>query len=117
MRILKPNQKDNNTEYISTNHIYVYVMDYGRKCILKEIKMEPGRHTWMWIALAERDPIDIVDFYNNNRICSFNNAINRSINNMYCTIYEFENFDEMIKNWNKITYKNNITTIYKGEEK
>jgi hypothetical protein len=91
-------------------------MDYGRKYILKEIKIEAGKHTWMWISFDSQEVLDISNLYNNNKICSFDNAINRSINDLYCTVYEFDNFDEMIKNWNKIRYESNITTTYKGEK-
>ena len=116
MRILTPNKTNSEIEYVSISNIYVYILDYGRKFLLREVKLEPGRHTWIWVPLETQHTIDISDFYNNNRVCSFNNAINRAINDMYCTVYEFKDIEEMIKCWKKIEYHSNITTVYKGTE-
>lgn len=113
MTVLDPNT-GKEVHYIVKGHVYVKVMDFHQKSYLKEIKISPGQRTWQWIKLEEEDYIDISDI--DGRYCSFDNAINRAINNPYCTVYEFDSYAEMAKNWDKIKYQNTITTTYKEEE-
>ena len=110
MKILKPNTGENIVP-ISKNNVYVNVMDFGVKFLLKEIKVAPGQHTFYWVPLKADKIIDIsdIDFY----ICSFDHAINKMVNNAYCTVYSFDNFEEMVKMWNDIKYIDNIATVYK----
>ena len=58
-------------------------------------------------------PINISDL--NGRYTSFDFAINRSINDPYCTVYVFKDCAEMMNNWEEIKYNDTITTQYKGK--
>ena len=121
MKILNPITKKTGkqeTIYINSNDIYVFVTDFGAIYLLREIKLEPGRHTWSWIPIVSKleTCIDISGVYNTDKVCSFHNAINRSINDLYCTVYQFNNFDELFKNSDKVKYKNDIKTIYLAKE-
>ena len=113
MKILNPNTGKNRVP-ILINHVYVSISDYGTKLLLKEIKINIGQHTWYWIEMKERLPIDISGI--NDSYCTFNNAINRSVNNPYCTVYEFDSYDDMIRGWEDIKYIANIETMYEGKE-
>ena len=116
MRILKPkidNQKDPNIEYIVQSHVYVKVTDYGLVSILKEVLLAPGNTLWMWIVMKENLPIDI---FHSDKIHSFNEAVNRSVNDLYCTLYEFSSYKEILESWEDIKYIDDIGIIYKQEE-
>jgi len=116
MRVLKPkidNQKDPEIEYIVQNHVYAKITDYGLVSILKETLIAPGHIIWMWIAMKENHPIDI---NHSDKINSFNEAINKSVNDLYCTLYEFKSCKEMLEYWENIKYIDDIGTIYKQEE-
>ena len=122
MRILerninkKTNKKD--FEYIPRHHVYVRVLDHGPLfLILKEIIIETGSKTWTWIFIKEDIPIDISEVISLKKTCSFDNAINRAVNDPYSTVYEFENYKEMIEKWKEIAYKDEIKTIYISEKK
>ena len=112
MRILEPN---NGREIvpISVHHIYIQATDTHRKLLLKEIKIGPAQHSWEWIDFRTNRLVDLSGI--GDRYCSFDNAINRSVNDLYCTVYEFENFEEAVKNWGNIKYTDNITTVYSSE--
>lgn len=114
MKILKPNTE---AKYVPIykQHFYVSAMDTKEKKFLKEIKVGAAQHTWEWMSFKTDRFVDISDIANN--YCTFNNAINRAVNNAYCTVYEFESLDEMISNWLEIKYIDSITTIYKSKEK
>ena len=113
MRILNPNTGQ---EFIPINkhHSYVSAMDTRWKLFLKEVKIGPGQHTWEWISLRTDRCVDLSGI--NDKYCSFDNAINRAVNNPYITVYEFSDHEEMIKEWDNIKYVDSITTIYKSEE-
>lgn len=118
MKILNPNTGENNV-LINRNNTFVSVSDYGSISVLKEIIISPGQHHWEWIGLFTQGkiysiPINISDI--GNRFSSFNNAINKEINNPYSTVYEFDNFLAMAKNIADIKYIDPITTIYRAEE-
>lgn len=113
MKILKPNIKEHIVP-ISKNSVYVYVMDYGAKFFLKEIKVSPGQHTWYWIPLKVDKFIDISN--TDGHICTFDSAINKVVNDAYRTVYSFDNFDEMVRMWDNIKYIDNIVTVYKDVE-
>ena len=109
MQILRPNTGEDIVP-VMTNHIFVYVTDYGFKAILKEIVIGPGHHHWEWIAFSSNKPVDITNI--GNRFSTFDNALNRAVNDLYCTIYKFVDFDEVIREWGLIMYVDNIKTIY-----
>ena len=113
MRILEPDTgKDH--EYIIKSHLFVRITDYGKKNLLKEIIVSPGQHSWEWISFDSQTPIDISDI--GDRYSSFDNAINRSVNNIYCTVYEFDDFDDLRKNWRKVIFVDRVKTKYCGED-
>ena len=114
MKILNSNTGEDIVP-VATNHVFVYVTDYGLKAILKEIVVDLGQHHWEWIAFSSNKPVDISDI--GNRFSTFDNALNREVNDVYCTIYEFQDFNEVIREWDSIKYVDNIKTIYKAEEK
>ena len=113
MRILKPNVGDKFVP-IAKQHSYVRATDTKQKLFLKEIKIGPAQHTWEWISLRTDRQVDLSGI--NDRYCSFDNAINRAVNDMYCTVYEFDSTDEVISEWDNIKYIDSITTIYKSKE-
>lgn len=114
MKILKPNI-DDSVVYIPTNLVYIYVTDYKAKFILKKFKVRPGQHTWYWVPFDSDDEIDLSQF-GEDLYYSFDRSINRAINNAYATVYMFNNMEEMVREWENITYKNNIQTVYKEEK-
>ena len=113
MKILSPNVENKEVEYIVKNHIFVKVMDYGRKYMLKQIYIRAGMSTWYWIDLRPSESIDMSrDF----KVQSFDEAINRAVNNRYCSVYDFDTLDEMLNSWQQIIYKDDITTLYKSTD-
>ena len=114
MRILEPNT-GKETESISKSSIYVFITDYKLIKILKEVKVSPGQHTFFWISLESDKCMDISDIVLNGKYCTFDHAINRAVNDSYCTLYEFDSISQLTKNWDKIKYVDRIKTKY--EEK
>jgi len=112
MRILKPNIGKEIVPILKSD-IYVVITDYGLKSLLREIKISPGQHHWCWIDLKVGNIIDISG--TESKYCSFDNAINRMVNDAYSTIYEFEDYDDMVNNWKEIKYVETIETIYKSD--
>ena len=112
MRILQPNTGKENV-MILKNHLYVYITDYKTRFFLKQIKIMPGQILWHWIPFKVDKIIDLTE--NHNLTCSFEIAINKAVNDAYSTVYEFEDYDEMVKHWDDIKYVDNITTVYKSE--
>jgi hypothetical protein len=111
MRVLKPND-GKCVKYIVSNHSYVKVWDYGKKHILCNIKMSDssfGEKIWAWILTSAEDGCtDLKDV----AYSSFDEAINRAVNNPYCTVYTAETFLELADNWEKIKYIDTIETSY-----
>ena len=114
MNILEPNTGEE-AHYIVKDNVYVSVTDYGQLSLLKEIKIGPGQRTWYWIVLKETVMIDVSDVIDAGQYCSFDHAINRAVNDPYCTVYAFGSYQEMAKDWKKIKHVETITTIYKEE--
>ena len=114
MKILNPNVGDKIIP-IAKNNIYAKITDFGLKSFLREIKINPGQHSWHWIELKLDNCIDISETVNTGRSCSFEHSINRAVNDLYCTVYEFVDYDDFIANWTKIKYVESITTVYKSE--
>lgn len=110
-RALHPNNGED-IVLVDTNHIFVSITDYGLKTILKEVIVSPGQHHWEWIAFSRDRPINISKIGNN--YSSFNNALNRAINDPYRTVYEFVGIEDII--WDHIEFIDNIKTVYKAEE-
>ena len=110
MGILNSNTKED-VVLIIKNHTFLYVTDYNLKALLIEIVVAPGQHHWEWVKFSPIDYIDISDI--GNRFSTFENAINNAVNDIYCTVYEFVDFDEVVKEWDSVKYIDNITTIYK----
>jgi hypothetical protein len=114
MKMLKPNTGEKIVP-IAKYHVYVFATDTKNRFFLKELKIAPGHHTWEWVSLRTDRFIDISSIGDNS--CSFENAINKAVNDPYSTVYELENFNELFKSWDDIKYVEGITTIYKCEDK
>ena len=116
MRILDYNILDNNTQicYINRYEIYVSITDYGLKKLLKEVVVSPGQHIWHWIPLKEEKAINLGE--EGLTYSSFDEAINREVRDNYAIVYVFENYNEMMKHWNEIVYKDKKLTIYQGAD-
>lgn len=117
MKILKAkynSDSENEVFYIAKNNIYVAVTDYGLKLWLQEIRIKFGNDGWYWVPLKQGNKIYIGN--GEEQYSTFEEAINRKVNDLYCTVYEFDSFDEMIKNWNKIEYQDCIQAKYKEQK-
>jgi len=112
MRILNPNTGEEIVPVV-TNNIFVSVTDYGLKAFLKEIIVSHGQHHWEWVPFNSNKPVDILGI--GDRFSSFDNALNRGVNDLYATVYEFNDFDEIVRQWDNIKYVDNIKTIYQSE--
>ena len=113
MQILEPNTGEDNI-FIPKDDVYVYITDYGKLALLVEIETGTVLSKYYWFDLTRNRKINISQV---SRECdTFETAINRAINNMYCTVYRFQNFGEVVIEWNKIRYIDNIKTIYKQKE-
>lgn len=113
MNILNPNTGQGYVPILK-QHLYIMVTDFEEKLFLKEIKIGPGQHTWQWISFKVEKFVDISGI--NGNYCTFDNAINRAVNNPYCTVYAFDSFGEMVNLWLKVKYIDSIETVYKSEE-
>jgi hypothetical protein len=113
MKILRSN---NGQQFvpIAKQHIYICATDTKQKMFLKEIKIGPAQHTWEWVNFKTERFVDLSGI--SDRYCSFDNAINRAVNDLYCTVYECDSFEEVVNNWDDIKYIDGITTVYKSEE-
>ena len=112
MKVLNPNVEEK-VVFIPKNLVYVYVTDYGKMALLKEIKVDAGQHTWYWMDLKEEAFINISGI--KNQYCTFENAINRAINDPYCTVYSFHSFEQFALNIRSVVYVDSIKTVYKTE--
>ena len=113
MRILNPNT-GKKTESIFKTDVYVLITDYGLKKLLIEVKIGPGQHIFIFSPLEKNKCVDISGKIG--KSCSFDNVINMVVNDPYCTLYEFNSYDEMVENWGKIMYIDNIKTKYEEEK-
>ncbi len=113
MRILNPNT-GKETESIFKTDVYVLITDYKLKKLLIEIKVNPGQHIFIFSPLEKNKYVDMSEIFE--KTYSFDNAINMAVNDPYCTLYEFSSYDEMVENWAKIKYVDNIKTKYKEKE-
>ena len=115
MQILKPNS-GKEIQYISKNDVLVKITDFGAIFFLKEIIIGPGQHTWEWIPLKEDRPIDLSGM--DNKYSTFDHALNRSVNDPYCTIYHFISYSDFFGDYtkNEIKYYDNIKTRYTSVE-
>jgi len=116
MKILEPNVEGKEIEFIGTDQIYIAVWDHGLRFILYHISTGPGQSTWYWILMKEgSSPIDINPLHY--KCETFDEIINKTINNMYCSVYQFKEYKDMVKNWDNIKYIEKKTTLYKAKEK
>ncbi len=99
------------------NHIFVYITDYKVRALLMEIIVAPGQHHWEWVVITTASNISVDVSSLGDRFSSFDHALNRAVNDLYCTVYEFETFYDLAKNWEEIEYVDSITTVYKAGEK
>lgn len=113
MKILEPNTKEK-VIFISKNSLYVSITDYNLKFLLKEIKIGPGSHIWSWMSLKEDSLLDLSE--EGMKYPSFELSINKEVNNPYKTVYQFDTYEDLIENWNKIEYKDKIGTEYKEKK-
>ncbi len=116
MNILQPNN-GKEIHYIVSSHVYVKVWDYGKKFLLSHLKLPnvqtPIREAiWIWLGLTEGTLTDASELSHS----TFEDAINKAVNNPYTTVYEFESYEDMAKHWSDIEYVDTITTTYKSEE-
>lgn len=119
MDILQPNN-GKEVQYIISSNIYIKVWDYGKKTLLTNLKIPYaktsfegiGKSTWTWLNLTEGSCTDLSE----SSWASFDDAINKAVNNPYCTIYVFDTYEDMAKHWGDIKYVETITTTYKSKK-
>ena len=99
---------------VAIGNFFVYVTDYGAKAFLKEIIVSYGQHHWEWVSFNRNIPVDIIDI--GNKYSSFDNALNRAVNDPYRTVYEFRDMEEAASRWEDIKYVDNIKTKYVSQE-
>lgn len=114
MKILKPNIEEKFVPILK-QHLYIKITDFGSISFLKEVKIMPAQHTWEWLNFRTDKLLDLSEI--DNKYCTFDHAINRSVNDPYCTVYEFEDWHDAIDNFYYIKYVDDIKTIYKSKEK
>jgi len=108
MKILKANTGARE-QFIVSTHTYVKVWDYEKKHILVHMKLTSGESIWVWVDLTTGSISDISEM----GYRSFEDAINKAVNNPYCTVYDFESFEELANHWDEVNYVDTITTTYK----
>lgn len=116
MDILKPNN-GKEVQFIVNSHVYVKVWDYGKTYVLTHLKI-PNISTslsetiWAWISLDEGVTSDLSELSHK----TFEDAINKAVNNPYCTVYAFDTYRDMTEHWEELVYLDTITTTYRGEK-
>ena len=114
---MKPNIEGKEIEYINKSQVYVKVTDYNEISILKEIVISPGQHTWYWVAVKPSKMIDLT-MLEGGKYCTFEWAVNRAVNDCYCTVYMLSDMDALMTKWENIRYQETIKTVYKtGKDK
>ena len=116
MKILEPNISGQDVLYINKKDLYVKAMDYGVKKMLRHFLISPGVGTWLWITVSP-DPSADIDLKDTNEYQAFDKSVNKSVNDPYCTVYSFRDFNELVKEWNNVKYVETITTVYKEDNK
>lgn len=119
MNILKPNS-GKEVHYIISSHVYVKVWDYGKKYLLINLEIPYaktsyeglGKSSWAWLDLTEGSCTDLSELGHS----TFENAINKAVNNPYTTVYEFDSYEEMAIHWEDIRYVDTITTTFKAKK-
>jgi hypothetical protein len=111
MDILKANN-GNETQYIVNRHVYVKVWDYNKKFLLSHLKLSMTETIWVWIGLNEGTITEIGELSH----ATFEDAINKAVNNPYATVYGFDSYEEMAIHWEDIKYIDTITTTYKAKK-
>jgi hypothetical protein len=109
MKVLEPNIGKKEIEYILKDSIYVAIADYGSIKILKELILGPGEHLWHWIDIGSSTN----NLYPFDRHASFDILINKAINDIFWTVYEFADIKDFLNNINDIKYIDSPRTIYK----
>ena len=116
MNILIPNS-GKEIHYIISSHVYVKVWDFGTKFLLSHLKIPNVQSSlsesiWVWLRLNEGIPTDVSELSHS----TFEDAINKAVNNPYTTVYEFDSYEDMAKHWNDIKYVDTIKTTYKDKQ-
>lgn len=114
MKILNSNTGEDFVPVLQ-DHIFVYITDYRVTALLVEVIVAPGQHHWDWIVITTVSNISIDVSSLGDRFSSFDNALNKAVNDPYCTVYEFETFYDFAKEWESIEYVDNIKTVYKSK--
>ena len=113
MKVLKPNV-GKQIQVIYKNHVFIAVTDYGSLYLLREVRVKYAnpKSMWIWMELKEGNLLTIGS--GDKEFSSFDVAINKMVNNPYCTVYDCEHYDEMMGMWfeGKIIYEDMIETIY-----
>ncbi len=114
--ILRPNT-GNETHVIFKSHVFVAITDYGLVLLLREVRVKYGgvNSKWIWIRMREGDRLTIGS--EEREYISFDVAINKLVNDSYCTVYDFNSYAQMVQAWakGKIKYEDSIKTVYQGE--
>ena len=117
MRELRPHiSSDKETVGVNKNSLFVQVTDFNHKLLLRQIKVSAGQHHWCWIDLHGRGEVSVDLSDLGDRYSSFDNALNRAVNDPYSTVYECDSLKEMVQNWPNVIYSDNIGKVYKGTE-
>ena len=110
MEILKQHHDDKKVD-ICVDYLYVMACDTKKIKILQMFKTSTMERIWSWVDTKTR-----VINYSEDPNGTFNDMINMAVNDMYCTVYQLEDFNEMIKEWKKIKYVDQGITIYEGKQ-
>ena len=117
MEILQPNT-GNEIQAIYKNHVFAAITDYGLLLLLREVRVKYGdsKSSWIWIELKEGSLLTIGS--GEREYSSFNDAINKMVNDPYCTVYDCESYAEMMRlcDVGELEYIETIATVYKGKE-
>lgn len=117
MKILEPNT-GNKVQAIYKNHVFAAITDYELLLLLIEVRVKFGeqKSTWIWMKLKEGSLLTVGS--GEREYSSFDHAINKMVNDPYCTVYDCESYAEMMRlcDIGELEYKETISTVYKGKE-
>jgi hypothetical protein len=113
MRILRPNVEDG-VQYVVKNHIFVLITDFNDFYFLTNIRIKFEKDDfWYWIPIQRRKRESVVGA--NDEFCgTFDHVLNRKVNDLYCSVYEFDDIKDFLDNIGNVKYIDNIKTIYQA---